>query len=190
VKLLVAAFPPELAGLEAAPPEGWHMAVAGVGAVAAAAHVATLLACGAFERVLFVGTCGAYDARLAVGDALAASEVMATSLEEVRGGAYRPGPERARWAAGWALPLPRHAVAVTPAVTRTEDGAASLARVAAVEHLELSGVFEACSQAGVPCAAALAVANRVGPRAHEEWRANHAWVSRALVERLRAEKVL
>jgi purine-nucleoside phosphorylase len=44
--------------------------------------------------------------------------------------------------------------------------------------------------AGVPAAAALAVANRVGPRAHEEWSANHARASAALVAALRAHGVL
>jgi purine-nucleoside phosphorylase len=37
----------------------------------------------------------------------------------------------------------------------------------------------------VPVGAALAVANRVGPAAHEEWRANHARASRALLDALR-----
>jgi purine-nucleoside phosphorylase len=45
-------------------------------------------------------------------------------------------------------------------------------------------VFAACHQARVPVAAALAVANRVGPAAHEEWLANHARASRALVAAL------
>ncbi|HET9599689.1 MAG TPA: phosphorylase, partial [Anaeromyxobacteraceae bacterium] len=173
-----------------APPPGWQVGVAGVGAVAAAARLAALLAPGGVERVLFVGTCGAYDGRLVVGDPLAAAEVIATSLDEARGAAYRPAPERARWSPGWALPLPGHTVAVTPAVTATEEGAAALARLAAAEHLELSGVFEACAQAGVPCAAALAVANRVGPEAHLEWKANHLEVSRALLEKLREVGVI
>jgi nucleoside phosphorylase len=190
VNLLLAAFPPELAGLDAAPPAGWRVATVGVGAVAAATGAARILAEGRFERALFVGTCGAYDGRLAVGDLVAASEVVATSVEEAQGSAYRPEVERARWTPGWALPLPGHAVAVTPAITRTEDGARALAALAAAEHLELSGVFEACAQAGVPCAAALAVANRVGPGAHDEWKASHARVSRALVEALRSGGVL
>ena len=96
----------------------------------------------------------------------------------------------ARWTPGFALPLPGHRVAVTPAITRTGDGARVLAVLAAAEHLELSGVFEACAQAGVPCAAALAVANRVGPGAHGEWKANQARVSRALVQALRAAGVI
>ncbi len=42
--LLLAAFPPELAGLDAAPPPGWRTALTGVGAVTAAAATARLLA--------------------------------------------------------------------------------------------------------------------------------------------------
>ena len=188
--LVLAAFPPELAGLDAAPPPGWSTACVGVGAVAAAVATARLVAARAQGRVLFLGTCGAYDARLAPGDLLAAAEVVATSLDEVEGRAYRPELERASWRATWPLPLPGHAVAVPPAITRTAEGARALARLAAAEHLELSGVFAACEAAGVPAAAALAVANRVGPGAHEEWRARHAAASAALVAALRAAGVL
>jgi purine-nucleoside phosphorylase len=190
MRLLLAAFPPELAGLDASPPPGWRCALTGVGALAAAVATARLVAEHAPERVLFVGTCGAYDGRLAVGDLLSASEAVACSLDEVEGRAYRPAPERTRWRAGWELPLPGHPVAVPPAVTATEAGARALAGVATAEHLELTGVFAACEAAGVPVAAALAVANRVGPQAHAEWRANHARVSALLVEGLRRAGVL
>jgi nucleoside phosphorylase len=184
--LVLAAFPPELADLAEAPPPGWRVATAGVGAVEAAATTARLLAERAPERVLFVGTCGAYDARLQVGDLLLAAAAIATSLDEVEGRAFRPSLERTRFVATWApaVALPAHDVAVPPAITRTLEGARRLAAIAAAEHLELTGVFAACHQAHVPVAAALAVANHVGPAAHEEWLANHARVSRALVEAL------
>jgi purine-nucleoside phosphorylase len=184
--LLLAAFPPELAGLDAAPPSGWRIATVGVGAVAAAASTARLLAEERPARVLLVGTCGAYDGRLLVGDALAASPVLVTSVEELEGRAYRPEIERTRFEATWALPeaFPVHAVAVTAAITASDEGSRRLASVAAAEHLEASGVFAACHAAGVPVAAALAVANRCGPGANAEWRANHARVSRALVAAL------
>jgi purine-nucleoside phosphorylase len=188
--LLLAAFSPELAGLDAAPPVGWRVALTGVGALAAASATARLLCEVRPARVLFVGTCGAYDERLAIGAHLAASEAIATSLEELEGRAYRPEIERTRWPAGWALPLPAHAVAIPPAITRTVEGARRLGSIAAAEHLELSGVFAACAEAGVPVAAALAVANRVGPDANAEWRANHARASRELVAALRAAAVL
>jgi nucleoside phosphorylase len=182
--LLLAAFPPELAGLDAAPPPGWRVACTGLGALAAAATTARLLAQRPASKVLFVGTCGAYDQRLAVGDLLAASAAIAVSLDVLDGRAYRPEAEVTRWAPGWALPFPAHAVAVPPGVTCTAEGARRLATLAAAEHLELSGVFAAAHAAGVPVAGALAVANRVGPDAHAEWKANHARVSRALVEAL------
>ncbi|MDR0498671.1 MAG: phosphorylase, partial [Holophagales bacterium] len=60
-----------------------------------------------------------------------------------------------------------------------------LGQIADVEHLELAGVFAACNLANIPAAAALTVANRVGPNAHAEWSANHESVSRQLVKRLR-----
>jgi nucleoside phosphorylase len=185
--LLLAAFPPELAGLDAAPPPGWRTATTGVGAVTAAATTARLLAEERPARVLLVGTCGAYDGRLAVGDLLAARAAVASSLEELDGRAYRPEIEAVRFEASWALPLalPLHDVVAPPAITRTADGARRLAGVGAAEHLEVAGVFAACRAAGVPAAAVLGVANRVGPDANAEWRANHARVSRALVEALR-----
>lgn len=184
--LLLAAFPPELAGFDAAPPPGWRVALTGVGALAAAAVTARLIAERRPDRVLFLGTCGAYDDRLAVGDLLAAGEVAATSLELLEGRAYRPGVEVARWAATLPLPLPPQVVVVPPGITVDPAGAARLAGLGAAEHLEVSGVFAAALLAGVPVGAALAVANRVGPDAHAEWRANHARVSRALVEALGA----
>ena len=90
-----------------------------------------------------------------------------------------------RWPATLAppLPFPTHSVAVPPGITRTEEGARRLGALAAAEHLELTGVFAACREAGIPCGAVLAVANRVGPGAHQEWRANHEDVSRRLLER-------
>ncbi len=185
--LLVAAFSPELAGLDAGPPPGWRVATIGVGAVVAAAATARLVAEHRPARVLLVGTCGAYDGRLVLGDVLVAEAAIATSLDELEGRAYRPELERTRFEATWRLPLalPAHPVAVPPAITTTPDGARLLAAVAAAEHLELTGVFAACHTAGVPVAAALGVANRVGPDARAEWLANHAQVSRAVVDAIR-----
>jgi nucleoside phosphorylase len=185
--LLLAAFPPELAGLDAAPPAGWRAATTGIGGATSAARTARLLAEERPERVLFVGTCGAYDARLAIGELLAARAAIASSLDELEGRAYRPELEPVRFEATWSLPLalPAHDVVVPPAITRTAEGARRLAALGAAEHLELAGVLAACADAGVPAAAVLAVANRVGPDASAEWRANHARVSRALVEALR-----
>jgi purine-nucleoside phosphorylase len=182
--LLLAAFPPELCGLDAAPPPGWRVALTGVGALAAAAATARLLAEARPSRVLFVGTCGAYDARLPVGHLLSASAALAVSLDVLEGRAYRPSLEVTRWAATLPLPFPGALVAVPPGITVDQAGAALLGALAPAEHLELTGVFAAAHGAGVPVGAVLGVANRVGPAAHAEWKANHAAVSRALVAAL------
>ncbi|MDP1833264.1 MAG: phosphorylase [Geothrix sp.] len=186
MRLILSAFAPELGPLAGDPPAGWETATVGLGAVTAAAATARLLAERKPDAVLFLGTCGRYDDRLALFDGIWASEAIATSLEEVRGGAYRPGIERVRWASTLAGPLPRHAVAVPPAITFTQEGAAFLSTVAPAEHLELTGVFAACHAAGVPCGGALVVVNDVGPGAQVQWKANHAEGSRRLVETLKA----
>jgi nucleoside phosphorylase len=185
--LLLAAFPPELAGLDAAPPAGWRVATIGVGAVSAAAATARLLASEPPARVLLVGTCGAYDERLRAGDLLAARAAIVSSLDELAGRAYRPELEPVRFEATWGLPaaFPPHDVVAPPAITCTRDGARRLAALGAAEHLELAAVLAACRAAGVPGAAALGVANEVGPDANAQWRANHERVSRALVAALR-----
>ena len=184
--LLLAAFPPELAGLDRQPPAGWRVGCTGVGALTAAVATARLLAELNPSRVLFVGTCGAYDQRLGIGDFLSAAEALSISLDELEGRAYRPQLEVVRWPATQPgpAPFPLHAVAVPPGITRTLDGARRLAPKAAAEHLELTGIFAACLAAKIPCAAALAVANRVGPEAHQEWQSHHARVSQALIAAL------
>jgi purine-nucleoside phosphorylase len=136
------------------------------------------------KAVLFIGTCGAYGERLNVGDCIAVPEAIAMSVSEVQRRAFRPRPETTRWSASWELPLAKHIAAVPPAITSNPEDAALLGQIADVEHLELAGVFAACQLADVPVAAALAVANRVGPNAHAEWIANHEKASRRLVELL------
>jgi purine-nucleoside phosphorylase len=186
MRLLISAFAPELGPLATEPPAGWEIATVGVGAVSAAAATAALVVDRWPEAVVFLGTCGRYDQRLSLFDCLWASGAIATSLEEVRGGAYRPGIERRHWKATLPGALPGQIVVVPPAITSTRAGAAQLAALGPAEHLELSGVFEACRLTGVPCGAALVVVNDVGPDSQTQWTANHAEGSRRLVEKLRA----
>jgi purine-nucleoside phosphorylase len=185
MRLLLSAFTPELGPLAEDPPVGWKTATVGVGAVSAAVATARLLVEQHPEAVMFIGTCGHYDNRLALFDCLWASEAIAVSLEEIRGGAYRPGLERVRWASTFPGPFPGHAVAVPPAITSTREGAALLGSMAPAEHLELTGVLAACHAVGVPCGAALVVVNEVGPEAQKQWQANHVEGSRRLVAWLR-----
>jgi len=187
--LLLAAFAPELAGLDESPPSGWRTALTGIGGTTAAVVTALVLEKKSPKRVLFIGTCGAYGGRLNIGDCIAASGVISVSVPEVQGRAFRPSLETTRWFPAWDLPLPKHTVAVPPAITSNPEDAALLSQIADAEHLELAGVFAACQSAGIPVAAALVVANRVGPGAHTEWSANHKSASRKLLETLTALNV-
>ena len=184
MKLLLAAFPPELGNLLENPPEGWVAVCTDVGALATAVSTTRLIRELHPTEVLFVGTCGSYDARVPVGSLVSVSEVLASSVEELEGAAYRPSLERTRWSTQLALPLPAHPVVCPPAITATVVGARTLAQAAPLEHLELPGVLEACRESNVPCGAALAVVNEVGPMAHEQWRANHASGSADLIAAL------
>jgi len=184
--LLLCAIPEELGPFMELPPEGWRCAATGVGALQAAISTTRLILQEKPTRVVFAGTCGAYDARLPIGSLLAASEAIAISAEELKGRAYRPSAETSRWPATLELPFPAHPVAVPPAITKGETAARLLATVAAAEQLELTGVFAACHEARVPCGALLAVANEVGPKAHEQWLAHAPAAGQALAEALKA----
>lgn len=184
MKLLLAAFPPELGPLVAGPPEGWRCACTGVGALSAAAATARMIAEERPAKVVFIGTCGAYDPGLPLGSCFSARQVIATSLAEVREEAYRPEIETSRWTSTIAIPFPPCDIVVPPAITRSLEGARELASLGPLEHLELGGVFEACRQANLPCGAALVVVNAVGPEAHAQWRAHHAEGSQRLIAAL------
>ncbi len=186
MKLLLAAFAPELGDLKEDPPRGWCVDTTGVGASTAAAATAFLVERKKPERVLFVGSCGAYDERLPIGTVFAPDCVLATSVEEERGESYRPSIEAVRWLCTWELPFPHYPVVTPPAITRSEDGVRLLGRMGPAEHLELNGVFAACNAAGVPVAAALIVVNEVGPNAHEQWMKNHKMLGQRLIGVLRA----
>ncbi|MEA2697418.1 MAG: hypothetical protein QOI66_1689, partial [Myxococcales bacterium] len=67
------------------------------------------------------------------------------------------------------------------AITRSPALARRIARAtqATVENLELFAVGRAATLAGLRFAALVGVANRVGPRAHVEWKQHHATASAA-----------
>ena len=160
--LVLAAWEPEIAPLRrlarAVAPERLVLGTVGVGAVDAAVGAAAAIAAARPDRVIFVGTAGAYPrgrATAAIGTVAVASELCLVSTAALRGDGYLPEPLATR-----AAP------------------AASLG--AALENLEAFSVARAAAAAGVDAVAAvLGIANRVGPRGHQEWRAHHAAASRA-----------
>lgn len=188
VNLLLAAFAPELAGISPEDLPGWRVATVGIGALNAALETARLICEFHPRRVLVVGTCGAYGEQK-IGEIFWARRALASSVEETSGKAYRPQQEQTVWEAtdmSLKAHFPSADVVVTPAITRSREGAATLGRLGDLEHLELTGIFAACHQAGVPVSALLTVANRVGPEAHKEWLSHHGAVSRQLMDRLSA----
>ena len=178
----------------------------GVGAVDAAVGAAAAIAAARPARVIFVGTAGAYPrgrATAAIGTVAIAGELSLVSTAALRGDGYLPaplatrapisGPLAAALAASGnarrkvadvaALPaVPILGVACPIAVTRSATLGRHLAHAtgAALENLEAFAVARAAAAAGVDAVAAvLGIANRVGPRAHQEWRAHHVAASHA-----------
>jgi len=201
---LLAAFGPELAPLVDKLPElaprapsarGGHAMtrVVGVGMPAAAAGTARALAAAppdaAPRLALLIGTCGAYPgASLGIGDVIVSRRVHLVDASVVIGAAAFPPPMAAPIDGDGSLvegltQAGAHPVdvATTLAITVDDESAARLSRAAraSVEHLEAYGAAVACAAAGVPFAAVLAVANTVGSRARDEWRAHHERASEA-----------
>jgi nucleoside phosphorylase len=201
--LVVAAHSPELAGLREliGGQLGGRVAdvriaieAVGIGLPAAAVGTATALRAHAPACVVLVGTCGAYDPR--GGDLTVAQPVIAkrlllasTAAAEERG-AF-PGPMAiavetdVALSGGLAGESGRRVDVATTLSITTDDVLAS--RVAdaygcEVEHLEAFAVASACARERVPVAAVLAVANRVGSRARDEWRRHHVTAGKAATD--------
>jgi futalosine hydrolase len=197
--LILAAFPPELAGLRGAlgeglrHPFGGHDVAAetvGIGIATAAAGAARRLAAYQPRGVVLLGTCGSYGDAAPLGSVAVARRVVLAEPAVARGEAAYPDPMSTEVNADPALRDALHAngghladVATTLAVTTDDPLAARLAAFTScqVEHLEAYGVAAACAAQGVPFVAALGVANRVGSRGREEWRQNHRAASAAAI---------
>jgi futalosine hydrolase len=197
--LVVAAFPPELAPLRATLGDALRARVGaldvaakavGIGLATAAAGAATRIAALAPRAVVLVGTCGAYDGALPIGGVAVARRVALADAACARGEAAFPEPMStetnadrglaAGLAASGGVPVD---IATTNGVTTDDALASVLARSVRcqVEHLEAYGVAAACAAASIPFATALGVANGVGSRGREEWRANHRTASAAAI---------
>jgi futalosine hydrolase len=205
--LVLSAWEPEIAPLRrlagSIDPARLALGTVGVGAVDAAIGAAAAIAAIRPARVIFIGTAGAFPrgrATAALGTVAIGGELSLASTAALRGDGYLPeplatraptsGPLAAALAAcgrgrrsGPELPgLPILGVACPLAVTRSATLGRQLAHAtgAALENLEAFAVARAAAAAGVDeVAAVLGIANRVGPRGHQEWRAHHVAASRA-----------
>jgi len=190
--LILAAFHPELAPLEATLGDAMSGRIGGlvvtaravgIGLSTAAVGAATHLAEMRPRAVVLVGTCGAYaGSRLGIGDVVAPRRVRLVDASVAAGTSQFPDPmsvvadAHPGMAEGLEAAGARLAdVATTLAITTDDAVAARIARAsgASAEHLEAHGVATACAARGVAFAAALGVANLVGARARDEWRVHH-----------------
>jgi nucleoside phosphorylase len=199
--LVLSAWEPEIAPLRrlarAVDPERLVFATVGVGPVEAAVGAWTAIAATHPARVIFVGTAGAYPrgrTTAAIGTVAIAGELQLVSTAALRGDGYLPEPIVTRAATSSTLsaalaacgaarkPIPRLGVACPLAITRSATLGRQIAHAsgAALENLEVFAVARAAAAAGIDAVAAvLGIANRVGPRGHQEWRAHHAAASHA-----------
>jgi len=198
--LIVSAFEPEIAPLRRLV-RGQKKIVlepVGIGAIDAAVGAARAIARVRPQRVLFVGTAGIYgrlkEAREAIGTAVVAGEVLCMSTAVLKGEAYLPGPMVVQLATSRSLQSALSAgragqprdVACPLAITRSAALGRRIAEAtgATLENLEAFAVARAAAAAGIPFAAVLGVANRVGATGHEEWQRHHRAASRAACELL------
>jgi nucleoside phosphorylase len=198
--LLVAAFHPELAALRGTLGDAFEARiggldvaanVVGIGLPGAAVGLASRLEALKPRGVVMLGTCGVYPgAAVAVGRVAVARNVRLVEPAAVEKRAAFPDPMSLLHAGnapmcGAIAAVGAHAVDVANTLAITTDDALA-ARIAhetrcAVEHLEAFGAASACAAFGVPFTAALGVANVVGSKARDEWRANHRSAADAAV---------
>jgi nucleoside phosphorylase len=200
---LFAAFLPELAPLHGALGDAFAGRVGathvvaravGIGMPTAAAGAAAQIAELGPRAVVAIGTCGVYATRvpssLRVGDVVVARRVRLADGCVAAGVAQFPEPMAVTTQAhpGLAEALARAGahpadVGTTLSITTDDAAAARTAEAAGVqvEHLEAFGVAVACAARGVPFGAVLGVANTVGSRARDEWRAHHREAAAAAV---------
>ena len=194
--LIVSAFAPELGPLLAWLDQPAQRALrrnvvcepAGIGAVDAAAGAAQAIARTRPRLIVFVGTAGSYGESPPVGAVTVARRILLASTAVLRDEAYLPGPmpHELTADAGLRRALRRAGrvhgadVATTLGITKRRSLATRLgATGATVENLEAFAVARAAARAELPFAAVLGIANRVGPQAHREWRANAAMATAA-----------
>jgi nucleoside phosphorylase len=199
--LVVAAWEPELKRVRerlAVAPPGIALALAtlGVGLVEASIAMTRCVEREQPTAALLLGTCGAFGAAHPVGSVVSGARVHLVDGSVVDGTAALPGPmpadalfdpglHDALVAAG----ARSVQIANTVGITTDDALAARLARVGVgessapdVEHLEAFAFARACAVAGIPCAAALGVANVVGSKGRAEWLAGHERASDAAAD--------
>ncbi len=162
--LLLAAVREELGDLEGE--------IVGIGPVLAAIRTAALVERHRPDSVLLIGTAGAYPGGPEIGQAVIATTVGLSPGVAAMGLGYvprQPKPVSCDPAITDALNLLGVRVLSVGAVTTDVQLSDRLSDGWDVEHMEAFGVALACQEAGVPFAAIMGIASRVGPENHTLW---------------------
>lgn len=198
--LVVAAWPPELAHLRRqlatlsrSTRKTIVLETVGIGLVEAAAGAARAIAERQPQQILLVGTAGIYASSatpsLAIGTAAIVRRTNLLSNLLGDGHSYLPSvlPTEQPCSADLVTRLRKATklavvdVACPVGITASTNAARAAARQSgcAAENLEAFAVARAAARAGIPFAAVLGIANRVGPAAHAEWKMHARAAARA-----------
>jgi nucleoside phosphorylase len=139
-------------------------------------------------HVLALGTAGAAPrSGLAVGTVVVGQSARLVDATAVEGRSALPFSAEAPFDAAMVDALfsagARPCVIANPLGITTDDAlAATLGVLAPVEHLEAYAVARTCQALGVPSTIVLGIANIVGSKGREQWRANHVAASASAAE--------
>ncbi len=151
--------------------------VVGIGAIAAAARMAAILAVKKPDKVLLIGTASSYPGGPALGDVVTARRVGTSASVAVMGLGYVPRPPNPLVCDPFILhDLGIDSVDVLTASAVTTDSvlAGRLSDGWQIEQMEAFGVALACAQADVPFAGIFGIASQAGPEAHIQWLSHRA----------------
>lgn len=140
------------------------------------------------SHVLALGTAGAAPkSGLAIGDVVVGRSVRLVDPAVMEGRAALPFATEAAFDGAMVDAVfsagARPCVIANPLGITTDDALATkLAVLAPVEHLEAYAVARAAHALGVPCTIILGIANVVGSKGRDQWRANHVQASALAAE--------
>jgi nucleoside phosphorylase len=146
--------------------------VLGIGAIAAAARMAAILATQKPERVLLIGTASAYPGGPELGKVVTARRIGTSASVAVMGLGYVPRPPSPIVCDPFILhDLGLDSVDVLTASAVTTDSvlAGRLSDGWQIEQMEAFGVALACALADIPFAGIFGIASQAGPEAHVQW---------------------
>ncbi|AKU98199.1 5'-methylthioadenosine nucleosidase [Labilithrix luteola] len=192
--LVVAAFEPELTEFRSlardANVANLEVAAIGVGLVEAAIGMTRAIHQHRPTHALLLGTCGAFAGGVAINDVVTGARAILLDGPSVESRAALPPPLPQECGLALAPPIVAAGatsveIANTLGITTDDALATNLSAAAskhpnpngAVEHLEAFAFARACAAAGVVAGVVLGVANVVGSRGREQWRANHVGAS-------------